>query len=257
MSKVIAISNQKGGVGKTTTAINLSSGLSYMGKKVLLIDLDAQGNASQGLQAISHRGQKTIYNVMLENAPIEEVIVHKTEPHIDIVPANITLAGADLELDKIGNGKEQVLKNSLKAVRDQYDYVIIDCPPSLGILNTNALTAADSVLIPVQCEYYALEGVTQLLLTIRLVQQLYNPDLRIEGILMTMFNITTKLSVEVSQDVRQNFGKQVYQTNIPRNVKLSEAPSRGVSIFEYDISSAGAKAYGELTREFLRRNEGR
>ena len=255
MSKVIAISNQKGGVGKTTTAINLSSGLAYMGKKVLLVDLDAQGNATQGLAALSHRGQLSIHNALLEKEPIEHVKNKKKEPPIDIVPANIMLAGADLELDKIGNGKEQVLKQALAPVRDQYDYIIIDCPPSLGILNTNALTAADSVLIPVQCEYYALEGVTQLLLTIRLVQQLYNPDLRIEGILMTMFDIRTKLSVEVSQDVRQNFGKQVYQTSIPRNIKLSEAPSRGMSIFEYDVSSSGAKAYGDLTKELIKRNE--
>ena len=255
MSKVIAISNQKGGVGKTTTAINLSSGLSYMGKKVLLIDFDAQGNASQGLLALTKRWQPSIYNVLLEDMDPEQVIVHKQEPAIDILPANITLAGADLELDKIGNGKEQILKKRLASIKDQYDYIIIDCPPSLGILNTNALTAADSVLIPVQCEYYALEGVTQLLLTIRLVQQLYNPDLRIEGILMTMFDIRTKLSVEVSQDVRQNFGKQVYQTSIPRNIKLSEAPSRGMSIFEYDVTSAGAKAYGELTKELVKRNE--
>ena len=225
MGKIIAISNQKGGVGKTTTAINLSSGLAQMNKKVLLVDFDSQGNASQGLLAITKQGQPTIYSVLLEDYPIEDAIVHKEAPNIDILPSSISLAGADLEMDKMEAGKEELLKRQLMKVRDQYDYIIIDCPPSLGLLNTNALTAADSVLIPVQCEYYALEGVTQLLLTIRLVQQLYNPHLKIEGILLTMFDIRTKLSVEVSQDVRQNFGKQVYQNSIPRNVKLSEAPS--------------------------------
>ena len=204
-----------------------------MNKKVLLVDFDSQGNASQGLLAITKQGQPTIYSVLLEDYPIEDAIVHKEAPNIDILPSSISLAGADLEMDKMEAGKEELLKRQLMKVRDQYDYIIIDCPPSLGLLNTNALTAADSVLIPVQCEYYALEGVTQLLLTIRLVQQLYNPHLKIEGILLTMFDIRTKLSVEVSQDVRQNFGKQVYQNSIPRNVKLSEAPSRGLSIFEY------------------------
>lgn len=256
MGKIVAISNQKGGVGKTTTAINLSSGLAQMNKKVLLVDFDSQGNATNGLMAQASQGQPTIYSVLMEDYPIEKAIVHKTEPNIDILPSTISLAGADLEMDKMPRGKEEVLKNKLLPIKDQYDFIIIDCPPSLGLLNTNALTAADSVLIPVQCEYYALEGVTQLLLTIRLVQQLYNPRLKIEGILLTMFNICTKLSVEVSQDVRQNFGKQVYQNSIPRNVKLSEAPSRGLSIFEYDVTSSGAKAYAGLTQEFLKRNGG-
>ena len=255
MSKVIAISNQKGGVGKTTTAINLSSGLSYMGKKVLLIDFDAQGNASQGLLAITKRGQPSIYNVLLEDMDPEQVIVHKQEPAIDILPANITLAGADLELDKIGNGKEQILKKRLASIKDQYDYIIIDCPPSLGILNTNALTAADSVLIPVQCEYYALEGVTQLLLTIRLVQQLFNPDLVIEGVLLTMYDARTNLSVEVQQNVRKHFKEKVYRNYIPRNVKLSESPSHGKTIFEYDVRCDGAKAYAGLASEVVKQNQ--
>ena len=255
MGKIIAISNQKGGVGKTTTAINLSSGLSYMGKKVLLVDLDSQGNASHGLSAIEGNGQPTVYSVLLEEYPIEDAIVHKESPNIDVLPSNLTLAGADLVMNEMDYGKEELLKNVLKPVKDQYDYIIIDCPPSLGLLNTNALTAADSVLIPVQCEYYALEGVTQLLMTIRLIQKTSNKQLKIEGFLMTMFDIRTKLSMEVSQDVRQTFGKLVYQSSIPRNVKLSEAPSRGVSIFEYDINSSGAKAYGDFTRELVKRNE--
>lgn len=254
MGKIVAISNQKGGVGKTTTAINLSSGLSYMQKKVLLIDLDSQGNASTGLSAIREQGQNTIYSVLFENCPIEQAIVHLDSANIDMLPANLTLAGADILMDQ-ENDKEMFLKNAVAPIKDQYDYIIIDCPPSLGLLTTNALTAADSVLIPVQCEYYALEGVTQLLMTIRLVQKTTNPKLKIEGLVMTMYDIRTKLSMEVSQDVRQTFGKLVYQSYIPRNIKLSEAPSRGQSIFEYDVNSSGAKSYGDLTQEFVRRNE--
>lgn len=234
MGKVMAISNQKGGVGKTTTSINLASGLAHVGKKVLLIDFDSQGNATQGLGANQNNSQATIYSVLMEGVPIQQAIVPKVNPRIDIVPANINLAGADLDMDKMEYGKEELLKKAIAPIRDQYDYIIIDCPPSLGLLNTNALTAADSILIPVQCEYYALEGVTQLLITIRLVQRTSNRNLKIEGILLTMFDIRTRLSVDVSQDVRQTFGKLVYQNSIPRNVKLSEAPSRGVSIFEYD-----------------------
>lgn len=251
MAKIIAISNQKGGVGKTTTAINLSSALAYLGFNVLLVDFDSQGNASQGLDAIRSNGQPTVYNVILDNFPIEKAIVRPEKCKMDILPANMTLAGADLVMDRLPEGKDQLLKRALDPIREKYDFILIDCPPSLGLLNTNALTAADSVLIPVQCEYYALEGVTQLLLTIRLVQKTSNPKLSIEGILMTMFDYRTRLSVDVSQEVRQTFGRLVYQNSIPRNVKLSEAPSRGVSIFEYDTRCKGAKAYAALTREML------
>ncbi len=251
MAKIIAISNQKGGVGKTTTAINLSSALARLDKKVLLVDFDSQGNASHGLSALKSNGQPTVFNVILEDYPITQAIVHNDLPKVDVLPANISLAGADLAMDRLGEGKESLLKNALESIRDNYDFILIDCPPSLGLLNTNALTAADSVLIPVQCEYYALEGVTQLLLTIRLVQKTSNPALSIEGFLMTMFDERTRLSVDVSQEVRQTFGRLVYQNSIPRNVKLSEAPSRGVSIFEYDYRCKGARAYQALAKEML------
>lgn len=254
MGKIIAIANQKGGVGKTTTAINLSSGLSYAGKRVLLVDMDPQANATHGLLSLQEIDEN-VYSVMMSEADIYEAIIHKQEPKIDILPSHISLAGAEIEMNKIAKGKEALLKNQLNQIRDQYDFIIIDCPPSLGLLTTNALTAADSVLIPVQCEYYALEGVTQLFLTIRLVQKTYNANLRIEGILLTMFDVRTKLSVEVSQEVRKNFVKQVYQIAIPRNVKLSEAPSRSLSIFEYDQECNGAKAYKQLTEELIKRNE--
>lgn len=254
MGKIIAIANQKGGVGKTTTAINLSSGLSYAGKRVLLVDMDPQANATHGLLSLQEIDEN-VYSVMMSEADIREAIIHKQEPKIDILPSHISLAGAEIEMNKIAKGKEALLKNQLNQIRDQYDFIIIDCPPSLGLLTTNALTAADSVLIPVQCEYYALEGVTQLFLTIRLVQKTYNANLRIEGILLTMFDVRTKLSVEVSQEVRKNFVKQVYQIAIPRNVKLSEAPSRSLSIFEYDQECNGAKAYKQLTEELIKRNE--
>ncbi len=255
MGKIISITNQKGGVGKTTTAINLSSGLSYQGYRVLLVDFDPQANATHGLLSMDVVKGANVYSVILEEQDIHDAILHKEEPKIDVLPSNISLAGAELVMDKIDSGKERLLKNQLDTIRDDYDYIIIDCPPSLGLLTTNALTASDSVLIPVQCEYYALEGVTQLFLTIRLVQKTYNPNLRIEGILLTMFDIRTKLSVEVSQEVRQNFKEQVYQIAIPRNVKLSESPSRSMSIFEYDNKCIGAQAYQQLTEELIKRNE--
>ena len=254
MGKIIAISNQKGGVGKTTTAINLSSGLAQMNKKVLLVDFDSQGNASQGLLAITKQGQPTIYSVLLEDYPIEDAIVHKEAPNIDILPSSISLAGADLEMDKMEAGKEELLKRQLMKVRDQYDYIIIDCPPSLGLLNTNALTSCDTVLIPVQCEYYALEGLTQLLNTIKLTQNHFNKKLSIEGLLLTMLDQRTNLGLEVSQEVRKYFKEKVYKTVIPRNIKLSEAPSAGICIFDYDGSSVGAQAYKELAKEVLSRN---
>jgi len=243
MGKIIAVSNQKGGVGKTTTSINLAAGLGYLGNKVLLVDFDPQGNATQGVGAEVGEDKLSVYNLIMEDYKVEDIRKKLTSPPIDIVPASIALAGADLQMVKFEVGKEELLKNKLELIKDEYDFIIIDCPPSLGLLNTNALTAADSVIIPVQCEYYALEGVTQLLLTIRLVQQLFNRNLMIEGVVLTMYDARTKLSVEV------------YKNYIPRNVKLSEAPSRGMSIFEYDVRCEGAKAYAGLSNEVVKMNK--
>lgn len=254
MGKIIAISNQKGGVGKTTTSINLAAGLGYLGKKVLLVDFDPQGNASQGCGAANKKKDLCVYNLIMEDYEVEDVVVSLSSPPIDVIPASINLSGADLQMAKLENNKGELLKNKLDKVKDKYDFIIIDCPPSLGLLNTNALTAADSVMIPVQCEYYALEGVTQLLMTIRLVQQLFNKDLVIEGVVLTMYDGRTNLSVEVQQEVRKHFKERVYKHFIPRNVKLSESPSRGMSIFEYDVKCEGSKAYAGLASEVVKAN---
>ena len=260
MGKIIAVANQKGGVGKTTTSINLSAGLAYAGKHVLLVDFDPQGNASNGIGATGAHGyspQRTVYQVLMGDDSVLDDKVTLDMPPLDVLPATIDLSGADVEMvsSDYQVGREHLLKQKLDAVKDQYDFIIIDCPPSLGLLNTNALTAADSVMIPVQCEYFALEGLTQLLSTIRLVQKLWNPKLNIEGVLLTMFDVRTKLSVEVQQEVRKYFKEKVYRCYIPRNVRLSEAPSRGQSIFEYDTRSEGAKAYAALVKEVLTQNE--
>ena len=253
MGRIIAISNQKGGVGKTTTAINLSACLAEKGKKVLTIDMDPQGNTTSGLGIDKNEVENTSYELLLGEAKIEETITKSIVENLVVIPSERGLSGAEIEL--IGKDeREYILKKEVDRIRDDYDFIIIDCPPSLNTLTVNAMTTADSVIVPIQCEYYALEGVTQLLITIRLVQRTSNRNLKIEGILLTMFDIRTRLSVEVSQDVRQTFGKLVYQNSIPRNVKLSEAPSRGVSIFEYDPKSTGAKAYAGLTEEVLKRN---
>ncbi len=252
MGKIIAIANQKGGVGKTTTSINLAAGLAYLKKKVLLVDLDPQGNTTQGLGARNDIKYST-YDMLLKGVAAQDCVKTLKMPPLDLICATIELAGSDLEMINNKDGREALLKQALAPLTANYDFIIIDCPPSLGLLNTNALTAADSVIIPVQCEYYALEGLTQLLSTIRLVQKLFNKSLFIEGVLLTMFDSRTRLSVEVQQEVYKFFKDRVYKSSIPRNIKLAEAPSYGKSIFEYDVRSEGARAYASLAREVIER----
>ncbi|MCD7950612.1 MAG: AAA family ATPase [Erysipelotrichaceae bacterium] len=254
MSKVIAVTNQKGGVGKTTTSVNLAAALAYMGKKVLLIDIDPQANATQGIGVDRSALDLTVYDAIIDSTPLKDIIIKSNVEGLDIVPANIDLAGVEIELSQVKTGREQRLKYVLDNEKNNYDYVIIDCPPALGLLNTNALTAADTVLIPVQCEYYALEGLTQLLNTILLTQKTFNRKLTIEGVLLTMLDARTNLGTEVSQEVRKYFKEKVYDVVIPRNIKLSEAPSEGLNIFDYDKTSQGAIAYSKLAKEVVKRN---
>lgn len=255
MGKIIAISNQKGGVGKTTTSINLAAGLSYCGKKVLLVDFDPQGNASHGISHGITAYRYSVYDVLMNDENIKEAKIALQMPPLDLLPSAIELASVDIEMANYKIGREAMLRRKLEAVKEDYDFIIIDCPPSLGLLNINALTAADSVLIPVQCEYFSLEGITQLLNTIRFVQRTFNDKLKIEGVLLTMHDARTKLSVEVQQEIRKNFKEITYKTIIPRNVKLSESPGNSLSIFDYDVKSEGAKAYASLVAEVLERNQ--
>ena len=254
MSKVIAVTNQTGGVGKTTTSVNLSAALAYMGKKVLLVDIDPQANATQGIGVDRSSLSLTGYDAITQSTPLKDIIISTDVKNLDIVPANIDLAGVEIELSQVKSGREQRIRNALETVKERYDFVIIDCPPALGLLNTNALTASDAVLIPVQCEYYALEGLTQLLNTILLTQKVFNEKLTIEGVLLTMLDSRTNLGIEVSQEVRKYFREKVYDVVIPRNIKLSEAPSEGLNIFDYDNTSEGAKAYAKLAKEVVKRN---
>ena len=259
MGKIISLVNQKGGVGKTTTSINLSSSLGHLGKKVLLIDLDPQSNSTTGLGVDRGKIKKSIYNVIMGECEIKEAIIKTQFKNLSIIPAMIDLAGVDIELIQISvQDKEFViteqLKKQLEMVRDRYDFIIIDCPPNLGILTTNALAASDSVLIPIQCEYYSLEGVNQLLHTVLKVQQKVNPNLSFEGVLLKMLDGRTLLGLEVVEDVRKFFNEKVFSTIIPRLVKLVEAPSHGKPIIEYDPKSKGALAYLNLAKEVIDRN---
>ena len=250
MGKVIVIANQKGGVAKTTTSVNLAAGLAHYKKKVLLIDLDPQGNASSGLGVNKNALEHSTYDILVNFVPIDKITV-EINKKLFLVPAKVELAGAEMELVS-AISRESRLKNALEDVRDAYDYIIIDTPPSLGLLTLNALTAADSFLVPIQCEYYALEGLSQLLSTIKIVQKNLNPKLEMEGILMTMFDNRTNLANQVVADVKENFKEKVFKTIIPRNVRLSEAPSFGQSIIDYDIKSKGAEMYLALAKEVIK-----
>lgn len=250
MERVIALANQKGGVGKTTTSINLGACLAKLGQKVLLIDADAQGNATSGLGIRKADIKADVYDVLVNEVPMTDVIIHTSRKNLDIVPATIQLSGAEIELTS-QMAREKRLADAVVPIRDSYDYILIDCPPSLGMLTINAFTACDTILIPVQSEYYALEGLSQLLNTIQLVQKHFNPNLKIEGVLLTMLDARTNLGNEVVEEVKRFFKDKVYQTIIPRNVRLSEAPSHGMSIIDYDPSSRGAKEYMALAKEVL------
>ncbi|BCV23206.1 ParA family protein [Moorella sp. Hama-1] len=251
MGKVLAIANQKGGVGKTTTAVNLSAFMAQEGKRILLLDIDPQGNATSGLGVDRFKIEHCIYDVIINSAPLSSVIIATSIPDLDLVPATIELAGAEVEL-VTAIAREQKLKRALDEVRERYDYIIIDCPPSLGLLTLNALTAASRVLIPIQCEYYALEGLGQLMNTIQLVARHLNPELEVEGVVLTMFDPRTNLSLQVVDEVKNHFPEKVFKTIIPRNVRLSEAPSYGQPISLYDPRSRGAEAYQELAREVIK-----
>lgn len=253
MGKIVSIANQKGGVGKTTTSINLSTILAKKGKKVLMIDADPQGNASSGV-GFDKEIEESVYDILINDTEMEEVVKKTNIKNLFICPSNINLAGAEVELVSVMS-REYRLKEKLDLIRDNYDFIIIDCPPSLGLITLNAFTASDSVLIPVQCEYYALEGLGQLINTINLVKKHLNKNIEIEGALLTMYDVRTNLSNQVVKEVKRYFNDKVYKNVIPRNVKLSEAPSYGMPISIYDPKSKGAKSYEKFVKEFLKNNE--
>ncbi|MBR5227067.1 MAG: ParA family protein [Clostridia bacterium] len=252
MAKTIAIVNQKGGVGKTTTAINLSTCVAERGKKVLLIDIDPQGNATSGL-SVSNVGDKSVYDVLIAEATMQSVIKPTMVKNLYICPSNINLAGAEVELVPLA-AREHRLKMAINNLEQKFDYIFIDCPPSLGLITLNAFAAANSVLVPIQCEYYALEGLGQLINTIKLVQQGLNPELEIEGVVLTMYDSRTKLSSQVAEEVKKYFTNKVFDTVIPRNIRLSEAPSHGLPITVYDPLSKGARTYKKLAKELIKNN---
>ena len=254
MGRIIAIANQKGGVGKTTTAINLSASLAALGKKVLAIDMDPQGNMTSGLSVDKNNVENSIYDLLIGEATIEECIQHEVYENLDVLPSNIDLSAAEIELIGVDN-KEFIVKNEVKKIEDNYDFVIIDCPPALSMLTINAMTTADSVLVPIQCEYYALEGLSQLIHTIELVQERLNPELKMEGVVFTMYDARTNLSLQVVENVKENLNQNIYKTIIPRNIRLAEAPSYGMPINLYDSRSTGAESYRLLAEEVIKKGE--
>ncbi|MBQ7977708.1 MAG: ParA family protein [Clostridia bacterium] len=254
MTKVVAFANQKGGVGKTTTCVNLATYLAAYGKKVLLVDLDPQGNATTGVGVQKTKDMNTFYDVVAGEAELVDIIMATNIHNLFIVPSNVDLAGAEVDLVQMEN-REKVLAKQLDTVKASYDYVMIDCPPSLGLITVNALTSTDSVIIPIQCEFYALEGLSQLMNTVKLIKQYYNPNIDIEGVILTMKDSRSNLVNQVADEIKSFFGKKVFETVIPRNVRLAEAPSHGLPIYLYDNKSTGGIAYNDLAREFLKRNK--
>lgn len=252
MGRIIAVANQKGGVGKTTTAINLSSCLAEKGKKVLAVDMDPQGNMTSGLGVDKNSVENTIYDLIIGESSIDEVLRKDIMKNLDIIPANIDLSAAEIELIDVED-KEYIVRNVIKDIKGNYDYIIIDCPPSLSMLTINAMTTATSVLVPIQCEYYALEGLSQLIHTVDLVRDRLNPELEIEGVVFTMYDARTNLSLQVVENVKDNLHQNIYKTIIPRNIRLAEAPSYGIPINEYDPKSAGSESYMRLAEEVINR----
>ena len=254
MGRIIAVANQKGGVGKTTTSINLAACLAEKGKKVLAVDMDPQGNLTSGLGVDKDSAEKTIYDLIIGEADIHEVINREVLENLDIIPTSIDLSAAEIELIGVDD-KEYILRNNIHQVKDQYDFIIIDCPPSLSMLTINAMTTADSIIVPIQCEYYALEGLSQLIHTVELVKDRLNPKLEIEGVVFTMYDARTNLSLQVVENVKDNLQQNIYKTIIPRNIRLAEAPSYGMPINKYDPKSTGAESYMRLADEVIEREE--
>ncbi len=254
MGRIIAVANQKGGVGKTTTTINLSACLAEQGQKVLVIDVDPQGNTTSGLGIDKNNTENTVYELMLGEASIDDCIYKSVMDDLDVIPSNVNLAGAEIDLIDIDDG-EYILKKIVNSLKEKYDFILLDCPPSLSMLTVNAMTAANTVLVPIQCEYYALEGLSQLIRTINLVKQKLNPELEIEGVVFTMYDARTNLSLQVVENVKANLRQTVYKTIIPRNIRLAEAPSHGLPINLYDSKSAGAESYRLLAEEVIHRGE--